>query len=78
MLRVFNVPRCSILYTSSLHHNDCLMNGSPSNGESVILRARYYVALHLYQLCTLANSHLRSMRHLLELALHGFIISPFE
>lgn len=51
MLLVFNVIRCSILYTLWLHHNDCMMNGAVFDARSVVHRATAYVQLHFSQLC---------------------------
>ncbi|ETO69137.1 hypothetical protein F444_14192 [Phytophthora nicotianae P1976] len=61
MLRVFNVLRCSVLYMLWLHHNDCMMNGTATNTNYVIQRAKAYVRLHLLRMCLADNTSLRQL-----------------
>ncbi|KAH7489137.1 uncharacterized protein KRP23_3075 [Phytophthora ramorum] len=61
MLRVFNVIRCSVLYMLWLHHNDCMMNGSTTNKDFVIQRAKAYVRLHFQRMCLAENPRLRQL-----------------
>ncbi|KAG6612001.1 putative pollike protein [Phytophthora cinnamomi] len=61
LLRVFNVLRCSVLYMLWLHHNDCMMNGTSTNKDYVIQRAKAYVRLHLLRMSRADNPRLRCL-----------------